>query len=135
MKSRRPRFRYSRDTRVYGHTTTAMHERSTPPPLSPPPISGVLNAIWRLKYDNRSGHPGQSSSLGLWHPKQWLLTTSRRDPWPLFRQQPAFSSKHQRRGRYRYRLEIASPDGRYYRRTCVQRYGVIIVLPCIVQDI
>ena len=34
VKSRRAPSRYSRDARVYGHTTTAMHELSTP---APPP--------------------------------------------------------------------------------------------------
>ena len=29
--------RHSRDARVYGHTTTAMHKLSTPPPSAPPP--------------------------------------------------------------------------------------------------
>ena len=38
VKTRRAPSRHSRDARVYGHTTTAMHELSTPPPLSPPPL-------------------------------------------------------------------------------------------------
>ena len=32
VKSRRAPSRHSRDARVYGHTTTAMHKLSTPPP-------------------------------------------------------------------------------------------------------
>ena len=33
VKTRRAPSRHSRDARVYGHTTTAMHQLSTPPPL------------------------------------------------------------------------------------------------------
>ena len=32
--------RHSRDARVYGHTTTAMHKLSTPPP--------TVDSVWRL---------------------------------------------------------------------------------------
>ena len=35
VKTRRAPSRHSRDARVYGHTTTAMHKLSTPPPPSP----------------------------------------------------------------------------------------------------
>ena len=35
VKARRAPFRQSRDARVYGHTTTAMHKLSTP---LPPPV-------------------------------------------------------------------------------------------------
>ena len=31
--------RHSRDARVYGHTTTAMHKLRTPPPIPLPPLS------------------------------------------------------------------------------------------------
>ena len=34
VKTRRALSRHSRDASVYGHTTTAMHKLSTPPPLS-----------------------------------------------------------------------------------------------------
>ena len=34
VKTRRAPSRHSRDTRVYGHATTAMHKLSTPPPLA-----------------------------------------------------------------------------------------------------
>ena len=37
VKTRRAPSRHSRDTRVYGHTTTAMHKLCTPPPPPPPP--------------------------------------------------------------------------------------------------
>ena len=39
VKARRAPYRHSRDARVYGHTTTAMHKLSTPPPppSNPPP--------------------------------------------------------------------------------------------------
>ena len=35
VKARHDPSRYSRDARVYGHTTTAMHKLSTPPPFAP----------------------------------------------------------------------------------------------------
>ena len=38
VKTRRAPSRYSRDVRVYGHTTTAMHKLTTPPPLLPRPV-------------------------------------------------------------------------------------------------
>ena len=34
--------------RVYGHTTTAMHGVSTPPPLAPPPRASTAGARWGL---------------------------------------------------------------------------------------
>ena len=34
VKTRRAPSRYGRDAKVYGHTTTAMHKLSTPPPIS-----------------------------------------------------------------------------------------------------
>ena len=41
VKTRRARFRHSKDARVYGHTTTAMHKLSNPPThthtQTPPP--------------------------------------------------------------------------------------------------
>ena len=37
VKTRRAPSRHGRDARVYGHTTTAMHKLSTPPPPLPPP--------------------------------------------------------------------------------------------------
>ena len=52
MKTRRAPSRHSRDTRVYSHTTTAMHKVSTPPPspplaslASPPPIFRFLPSV------------------------------------------------------------------------------------------
>ena len=39
VKTRRAPFRHSRDARVYGHTTTAMHKLSTPPPPPLPHLS------------------------------------------------------------------------------------------------
>ena len=36
VKTRRAPSRHSRDARVYGHSTTAMHKLSTPPPVTPP---------------------------------------------------------------------------------------------------
>ena len=36
VKTRRAPSRHSRDARVYGHTTMAMHKTSTPPASSPP---------------------------------------------------------------------------------------------------
>ena len=36
VETRRAPSRHSRDARIYGHTTTAMHKRSTPPPLQMP---------------------------------------------------------------------------------------------------
>ena len=35
VKTRQAPSRHSRDARVYGHTTTAMHKLSTPPPVAP----------------------------------------------------------------------------------------------------
>ena len=37
VKTRRAPSRHSRDARVFGHTTTVMHEISTPPPPLAPP--------------------------------------------------------------------------------------------------
>ena len=47
VKTRRARSRHSRDARVYGHTTKAMHKLSTPPPPSPPPrlLQRVIHAL------------------------------------------------------------------------------------------
>ena len=42
-KSRRAPSRHSRDARVYGSTTTAMHELSAPPPPPPSPRGGGEN--------------------------------------------------------------------------------------------
>ena len=36
LKTRRAPSRHCRDARVYGHTTTAMHDMRTPPPPVPP---------------------------------------------------------------------------------------------------
>ena len=38
VKTRRAPSQHSRDARVYGHTTTAMHKLSTPPPCPPLPF-------------------------------------------------------------------------------------------------
>ena len=38
VKTRRAPFWHSRDARVYGRTTTAMHKLSTPPPALPSPV-------------------------------------------------------------------------------------------------
>ena len=43
VKTRRAPSRYSRDARVYGHTTTAMHIVSTPPPAPPPGFVRLAN--------------------------------------------------------------------------------------------
>ena len=48
VKTRRAPSRHSRDARVYGHSTTAMHKLSTPPPF--PPIHRLLlSVISRVK--------------------------------------------------------------------------------------
>ena len=54
VKTRRAPSRHSRDARVYGHTTTAMHKLSTPHPPSPPQTcktngvgTGVVT-LWRF---------------------------------------------------------------------------------------
>ena len=39
VKTRRAPSRHRRDARVYGHTTTAMHENGYPPPFPPIPVS------------------------------------------------------------------------------------------------
>ena len=43
-KIRRAPCRHCSDARVYGHTTTAVHNRSAPPPPSPPPSSCLQTA-------------------------------------------------------------------------------------------
>ena len=44
VKTQRAPSRHSRDARVYGHTTTAMHKLSTPPsPPTPPPSSHLTH--------------------------------------------------------------------------------------------
>ena len=47
VKTRRAPSRHSRDARVYGHTTTAMHKPSTPPP-PPPFLEGCSLPLNRL---------------------------------------------------------------------------------------
>ena len=44
VKTQRAPSRLSRDTRVYGHTTTAMHKPSTPPPSSHPPFPSPFSS-------------------------------------------------------------------------------------------
>ena len=48
VKSRRAPSRHSRDARVYGHTTTAMHKLSTPPPPLQNQRCTLTNASWLL---------------------------------------------------------------------------------------
>ena len=43
VKTRRAPSRYSRDARVYGHTTTAMHNLSTPPT---PPLACLCSVVF-----------------------------------------------------------------------------------------
>ena len=48
VKTRRLPSRHCKDARAYGHTTTAMHDMSTPPPALPPPFrSWSLSPGWR----------------------------------------------------------------------------------------
>ena len=46
VKTRRAPSRHSRDARVYGHTTKAMHKLSTPPP--PPRLDVTVRALGQI---------------------------------------------------------------------------------------
>ena len=50
VKTRRARSRHSRDARGYGHTTTGMHELSTPPPALFPGTWYVAAGFRRLTF-------------------------------------------------------------------------------------
>ena len=52
VKTRRAPSRHSRDARVYGHTTTAMHKRSTPPPEEPKTRETEENAAYMYAHKN-----------------------------------------------------------------------------------
>ena len=95
VKTRRAPSRHSRNARVYGHTTTAMHKLSTPPPLplstwnSLPSSNGTrkkLNrprciACWtKPRYPNRNILCCARSSLGFDRLDQ---KTKHRSPDPL----------------------------------------------------
>ena len=61
VKTRRAPFRHSRDARVNGHTTTAMHKLSTPsppPPLPPTSNTGAVNSYHQYSFIPRlfTGH-------------------------------------------------------------------------------
>ena len=66
VKTRRPPSRHSRDERVCGHTTTAMHKLSTPPPppvlLTPKkrPDRQQFDSLPDLRAYNRSGEERQA---------------------------------------------------------------------------
>ena len=61
VKTRRAPSRHSRDARVYGHTTTAMHELSTPPPLPP-----FLSTRFSLRLPLPPTHPSLSTHFYLY---------------------------------------------------------------------
>ena len=75
VKTRRVPSRHCRDARVYGHTTTAMHDMGTPPVSSPPlfPAARILcvlitrlqmTALYKIVQDDHPPLPdGTSAAL------------------------------------------------------------------------
>ena len=59
VKTRRAPSRHSRNARVYGHTTTAIHKLSTPPPSPVNPLPPLGSQPLRCDgYDDAGGHLG-----------------------------------------------------------------------------
>ena len=56
VKTRRAPSRHSRDARVYGHTTTAVHKLSTPPSPPPPKKKVVLTEV-KVQLDDENMWP------------------------------------------------------------------------------